>query len=306
MCIYTHYILCIFRLFIQGGIRMARPQKQGLDYFPLDVDMDQDDKIQLIEAEHGLVGFAIVIKLLMKIYKEGYFYHWTEKEQLIFSKRVNADINQVNAVINSCIKWGLFDKNLFEKHNILTSKGIQRRYLEAISRRKKVTIIKEFYLLQNEYSNVVFVDINGVNVDKNYNPDDINDSKNPQSKVKKSKVKYHHNNTDDDLQVDDDIVKAVECYEDYGYGTINKAVSDFLIDMVNEYGIEWVKEALYEGAIQNKRTLKYVAAILQRWKANGGISHDFKKEKEQQPQQIKTLTEQLKEKYGDLLAGGSA
>ena len=31
---------------------MARPQKNGLDYFPLDVDMDQDDKIALIEAQH--------------------------------------------------------------------------------------------------------------------------------------------------------------------------------------------------------------------------------------------------------------
>ena len=29
---------------------MARPQKNGLDYFPLDVDMDQDDKIALIEV----------------------------------------------------------------------------------------------------------------------------------------------------------------------------------------------------------------------------------------------------------------
>jgi len=40
---------------------MARPQKNGLDYFPLDVDMDQDDKIALIEAQHGVVGFAKTI-----------------------------------------------------------------------------------------------------------------------------------------------------------------------------------------------------------------------------------------------------
>lgn len=87
---------------------MARPQKNGLDYFPLDVDIDQDDKVALIEAQHGITGFAIVIKLLMKIYKNSYFYEWTEKEQLLFSKRVNVDINQVNVVINDCVKWGLF------------------------------------------------------------------------------------------------------------------------------------------------------------------------------------------------------
>ncbi|MCY9140555.1 DUF4373 domain-containing protein [Peribacillus frigoritolerans] len=65
---------------------MARPKKEGLDYFPLDVDMDQDDKIALIEAKHGVIGFGVTLKLLMKIYKEGYFYRWTEREQLLFSR----------------------------------------------------------------------------------------------------------------------------------------------------------------------------------------------------------------------------
>ena len=50
----------------EEGELMARPQKKGLDYFPLDVDIDQDDKIALIEAKHGAIGFAVIIKLLMK------------------------------------------------------------------------------------------------------------------------------------------------------------------------------------------------------------------------------------------------
>ncbi|HHV74298.1 MAG TPA: DUF4373 domain-containing protein, partial [Thermoanaerobacterium sp.] len=165
---------------------MARPQKDGLDYFPLDVDIDQDDKVQLIEAEYGIIGFAIVIKLLMKIYKEGYYYEWTEKEQLLFSKKVNVDINQVNDIINACLKWGLFDKDLYDKYKILTSKGIQRRYLEAVSRRKQIVIIKEFFLLDiSKYQNIVFDNINQVNDDNN----SINSDNNPQSKVKESKEK---------------------------------------------------------------------------------------------------------------------
>ena len=108
---------------------MARPIKEGLEYFPLDCDIDQDDKITLIEAQHGLIGFGIAIKLLMKIYNNSYFYEWTEKEQLLFSKRVNVNINEVNVVINDLVKWGFFDKNLFETEKILTSSGIQKRYL---------------------------------------------------------------------------------------------------------------------------------------------------------------------------------
>lgn len=165
---------------------MARPQKNGLDYFPLDVDMDQDDKIALIEAQHGVVGFAIVIKLLMKIYKNSYFYEWTEKEQLLFSKRINVDINSINVVINDCIKWGLFDRNLLESKKILTSKGIQSRYLEAVGRRTKVEIKKEYLLLDekavNVYKNLIIVDIN-------HNNEEVSDDINPKSKVKKRKVK---------------------------------------------------------------------------------------------------------------------
>nr|QRZ17783.1 DUF4373 domain-containing protein [Virgibacillus sp. AGTR] len=94
---------------------MARPTKEGLDYFPLDVDIDQDDKIALIEATHGLEGFGIIIKLLMKIYDNSYFYKWGEKEQLLFSRRVNVNINRVNDIINDCVKWGIFSKRLYEQ-----------------------------------------------------------------------------------------------------------------------------------------------------------------------------------------------
>jgi len=169
---------------------MARPQKDGLDYFPLDVDIDQDDKVQLIEAQFGVIGFGILIKIFMKIYKEGCFYEWTEKEQLLFSRRINVDINQVNDVINECIKWGLFDQKLYKKYSILTSKGIQRRYMEAVRRRKQVHIIKEYFLLdQSKYSNIIFVNINPINDDNNAISEDVNVGNNPQSKVKESKVK---------------------------------------------------------------------------------------------------------------------
>ena len=182
---------------------MARPQKTGLEYFPLDVDIDQDDKIQLIEARFGITGFAIIIKLFMKIYKEGYYYEWTEKEQLLFSKRVNVDINLVNDVINDCIKWGLFDSMLYEKYKILTSKGIQRRYLEATGRRRQVELIKEYCLIDpSKYSNVVFVSINSVNVNNNPQSDKVNVDINPQSKVKESKVKKSKEEEDISLQIE--------------------------------------------------------------------------------------------------------
>jgi len=169
---------------------MARPQKEGLDYFPLDVDMDQDDKLFFIEAKYGLIGFAIVIRLLMQIYKEGYYKHYSDdKDAFLLSKRLSVDVNVIKNVVNDCINEGFFNRNLYGQYGILTSKGIQKRYLEACTRRKQVSIIKEYCLIDPEnYKNIVFEYINPVNVDINPDKCDITLTKTPQSKVKKSKV----------------------------------------------------------------------------------------------------------------------
>jgi hypothetical protein len=165
---------------------MARPQKEGLDYFPLDVDMDQDDKIALIEARYGLVGFGVVIRLFMKIYKNSYFYEWTEKEQLLFARRVNVDINVINEIINDCLKWGIFDESIYEKHKVLTSRGIQRRYLKAADRRQRVQINSTYLLLDDEevnaYKNLVIVN-------NNHHSSNYNANINPQNKEKKKESK---------------------------------------------------------------------------------------------------------------------
>lgn len=170
---------------------MARPQKAGLDYFPLDVDMDQDDKLFLIEAKHGLIGFAIVVRLFMLIYKEGYYRHYDEdREAFILAKRFSTDVNVINNVVNDCINEGLFNKNLYEKYGILTSRGIQRRFMEVCKRRKEVVFIREYFLLNpKDFENIVFEELTLVNVDNNPGKCNIVSAENPQSKVKESTVK---------------------------------------------------------------------------------------------------------------------
>jgi hypothetical protein len=144
---------------------LARPQKEGLDYFPLDTDMDlKDDKVQLVEAKYGVVGFGVLIKLLMKIYSEGYCYQWGENEGLLFSKRVNVDINTVNDVVNDLAKWGMFDADIYKKYGVLTSNGIQKRFWEVAKRRNDVIINKAFWV--HDVDNIlVSANINLINVD---------------------------------------------------------------------------------------------------------------------------------------------
>ena len=129
---------------------MARPIKQGLDYFSLDTDFDADPKIEYLEALHGLSGLSIFIKLCARIYRNGYFLQWDKRDTLIFSKKINVDINTVNAVINSCIDEGLFSKKIFDEFGLLTSKRIQKQYIRGTERRNKTVMHKPILLINPE------------------------------------------------------------------------------------------------------------------------------------------------------------
>jgi len=164
---------------------MARPTKTGLEYFALDVKMD--DAVNIIEAEHGLVGFAIIIKLFQRIYNEGYYYKWTEKEQILFSSRVSVDRNLVTTIVEDCIKWGIFNQELYENHTILTSRRIQNHYLTATYKRVNVEMVKEYLLI--DVSDRKNINVIRVSDDRNPSTTKDTDDKSTQSKVKESKVK---------------------------------------------------------------------------------------------------------------------
>lgn len=80
------------------------------------------------------------------------------------------------------VRRGIFDQTLFDKYGILTSRGIQKRYLEITYKRKKVEMEKAYLLLSDAEikGNVTILDKNDDRTDKN-------DDRNEQRKVKESK-----------------------------------------------------------------------------------------------------------------------
>ena len=169
---------------------MARTNKTGIDYFPLDVDLFSDDKVQLIEAEFGIKGGYIIVRLLCKIYREGYFYQWGGDACLLFTKNMGAEFvpNMVNEVINGLVRRCFFDKGCFDRFGILTSKGIQNRYFEAAKRYNRVDVIKDYLLVDvSKFNNVHIIEINA---DINTINADINSQKKREEKKgKKEKEK---------------------------------------------------------------------------------------------------------------------
>jgi hypothetical protein len=90
--------------------------------------------------------------------------------------------NLINEVVAALIRRDIFSAELFRKYQILTSSGIQQRYLNATSKREKVELKKEYLLIsipQNR-KNVVINSISSVR-------NSISSAGNEQSKEEKSR-----------------------------------------------------------------------------------------------------------------------
>jgi hypothetical protein len=161
--------------------------KQGLEYFSFDVDFFNDEKIQFVSARFGLKGEVVVVRLLCKIYRHGYYIDWNNDVALLFAKSVgdNCQHTFVNDVVNELLKRGFFDKGIFERFAILTSRGIQRRYFEATERRRKIEALSEILLIDPlEYPNISLVVSDASNSSENVRISDKNVNIFSQSKVK--------------------------------------------------------------------------------------------------------------------------
>lgn len=163
----------------------GRNNKEYLEYFELDCHMD--DKVKLVQAEFGLKGFAVFVKLLQKIYGGyGYYCEWTQDQELLFMSENGLDsgsLQLLRDIVSACIRRGLFSEKLFKKYGVLTSEGIQKHYLKATVKREVVSMKKEYLLIsipENRENVVVTAISSGRN--------SISGRRNTQSRVEKSRV----------------------------------------------------------------------------------------------------------------------
>lgn len=70
-------------------------------------------------------------------------------------------------------------------------------------------------------------------------------------------------------ETDERAAEVFSTFEREGFGTLSSFLVDELNDMVETYSAEWVIRAMHEAVRSGKRNLKYVSAILRRWKSDG-------------------------------------
>jgi len=129
---------------------MARPEKRGLDYFPLDVDFMRNRKVRRINRKHGALGIIVIIELYSRIYHEnGYYLPWDEDICYDIYEELNSENpQQIQTIVESCLQVGLFHAELYETQHVLTSNGVQCRYKACCGRRGSAQISPELNLIE--------------------------------------------------------------------------------------------------------------------------------------------------------------
>jgi len=264
---------------------LARPQKAGLEYFPLDVDIDSDERVEFILAKHGFQAFGILIKLLMEIYRQGYYIAWTERQQYVFAKRVNVDSMYTETVVSAYINEGIFDKNLFDQYGILTSHGVQARYLQASGRRVTVEMIEQFCLLDTKelpkQPKISFIDVSACknpsfcirNVYGNPSKRNITLAESTQSKVKESNISttttpLYSPIEEKEPMMDEELARVVKEFSD-NIHPITPMEFEALQEELETFSPDRVIEAIARAVDRGKRSMGYIRGILKSWQEEG-------------------------------------
>jgi hypothetical protein len=128
---------------------MARPRKSGLDFFPFDVNFFADARVKSIYAEFGYKGEIVVVRLLCAIFQNGYFYEWTTPNiNQLLNELPGVSDTMLDMIVMRLVRWGYFDKALFDSVSILSSYDIQSKF-RATCQRQHRNIRMDRYCLLN-------------------------------------------------------------------------------------------------------------------------------------------------------------
>ncbi len=275
---------------------MARPLKDGADYFPKDIDFYTDDKVRLLKAEFGAKGMYLLDYLLCEIYKNGYYIQWDEDKCALVSEGAGCACSPklVDEVVNGCIRRSFFNKRVFDMFGVLTSSGIQRRFVRMLNQRTKYTFISEYFLLDvNDTDDVpegilnklTFKNIINIEneVKSNENPVIINE--NAQSKVNNNKVQ--DNIVNNNKAYSEAAVLIRKTYET-NIGFLSPKVAETLYSWLDSVDVSLIIYAIEAAVEYGAKKPAYIYAILQNQFNNGCTTKEQAIEAEHQKKEKST------------------
>lgn len=246
---------------------MARPTSRGVDYFPLDVGFISDIKVKKIIMSCGPQSIAVLIYILSTIYKEeGYYMRATDDETSLIAFDTMLTNDYIKEVIQKACEVDLFSLIMFKKYKILTSIGIQNRYLKITERRKNNSIDSS-YCLHRADNNPAQGELLYTETPVNVTETPVNAYKSTQRKEKKRKesISYIQSSNLDILEnkkSDDDIKKIYKLYMDK-IGVMSPVIKERLDDLIKSYGEAAVANGIDETQSYGGSTIGYLEKVVQ-------------------------------------------
>lgn len=272
---------------------MARPQKEGLEYFSLDVDFFSDRKIKILKGRFGADGITYYLYLLCEIYKgHGYYLDVDEDFDYITSSELGMSPEKIGQMRKFLLKRSLFDNKLFQSDTILTSTSIQRRFQLAIKSRatkNPIVVNAKFWLLSKEETQS-FIKVQPFfsNSKKNGSYSEKNPSNSENYDTKKSK----ENNVVVVVRAREEISR---CFEQ-NIAPVIPAVEREIGAYLEEKHItpELMQAVIEYSALSGAKSWRYVAAVLdsclregittvEQFAVKGKATKPIRKEKQQSP-----------------------
>ena len=269
---------------------MARPRKDGLDYFPVDVNILSDIKTKKLIRGYGTETITILIYLLSAIYRDnGYYLQYDDDLNFIIADEFNFEENFVEKVISKMVEVDFFNKEMFEQHKILTSEGIQKRYLKASERRVYVNILSTYCLVNDSLEEFMYTE---TPVEQNKciqkpRSSVVSVYKSTQSKVNKNinKNKINTKQVTSSGSNDSDVQELVEMYQE-NFGVCNSLVIHDLEKTLEKLDKDAIVES-FRLSVGKDNPYQYMKGIWAKWKENGIITFEQVKNDEEKHKQKK-------------------
>lgn len=240
---------------------MGRPHKQGLDYIPWDLHAFDDMKILRLMRGNEPCAVSVFLYLLGFIYGErGYYMEWNEDVPFLISEKFGISEESAKSIVNRATNVGLFDKTMRDTYGILTSRGIQKRYLFIMKAAKRTHVkVKGKYALVDVFSEET-------RVFSEETP--VFSEKSTQRKEKESKGKESISPPTPSTQTEPaSVSKRVEKEMYRLMGGVNLQQLDTVSEWVKKWGEDAVIGAMQRAQVNGSHRLGYVQSILENGQA---------------------------------------
>lgn len=181
---------------------------KGFQYYKLDTNRYEDIRIRKLRRAHSTKGIAVYDYLLARIYGSGCYTMCDNDCICSVSDYFDLNENTVREIIVYCASVGLFDKGLLMRDGVITSKSIQRRFVDMCKATKRIYInVPSEYLLltAEEIGLTIKRPKNSGRFEKT--PDDL---KKLQSLLKKSGGNDEDENYGENEKIPEEIAKTQE------------------------------------------------------------------------------------------------